>query len=277
MTKLQRSKTELLFESYLTQQKVKFKYEPFGSGEKNPDYRFKKNGATILAEIKEIKETPFDKASKASIAAGGTSFTLSPRDLSDLLRRRIDSACKQLKPHKDKVDYCVVILGKCEGWDEINLDEIFYAMYGDLYLSIPVDLQTGGGEVANARSALTIAGALRKNRPTTKEMYSPHPYLSGVGVVKEFNGFRAYKEKFFRKILQTEKNTGLGPLQALKLLQSCWEKYQHKLPKLYQNETRMFNKVQIDSNPLSTKPLPKEVFNGRWDYVRVPKIIYGEE
>src|SRR5579863_7759598 len=103
----QKTKTEKLFESYLLQQDVAFEYEPFGKQGKNPDYRFHKDKKTIIAEIKEIDETPFQKESGARLAAGlSSAFSFDPKELYDILRRRIDAACQQLKPYQRTADGC---------------------------------------------------------------------------------------------------------------------------------------------------------------------------
>src|SRR4030042_3755951 len=171
-----KSKTELLFEAYLRQCKITYKNEPF-RGSKNPDYLFKHHGKTILVEIKELEETPLDRATNTSLAKGGGTFSLDPGELYRILRRRIDAACRQLKPHGAKVDYCRVILGNKAGSD-LDLDSVFYAMYGDLYLSIPFDIQ-GVGSMAKAESRMKATGSLRKHHPSNKQMYSPHTYLGG--------------------------------------------------------------------------------------------------
>ena len=37
---------------------------------------------------------------------------------------------------------------------------------------------------------------IRKNKPKTKIMYSPHKYVSAVGLIEEFNGLSYYKDRF---------------------------------------------------------------------------------
>lgn len=267
-----KSKTEKLFEAYLAQRSISFEYEPFGPEEKNPDYRFHRNDATVLAEIKEIEETPFQREVNARLAvSSAASFSFDPKELFDLLRRRIDAACKQLKPHQKEADCCVVILGQRDtGLNDIVPDSIFYAMYGDLYLSIPID-PIRGGAVGEATSELKVNGALRKNRPVIRDMYSPHSYLSGVGVVEEFNGQSYYERRFYDKLLK-QYNPPTAE-EMLVYLESEWKKHQKKIPAIYCDKDKMFYRVRMIANPLSNKPLPRDLFNGQWDYVRYPKVI----
>lgn len=267
-----KGRTEKLFESYLNQHSIGFDYEPFGNGGKNPDYRFVKNGKTVLVEIKEIEETPFDKAVKEQLAISPkVSIALDPNELYTLLRRRIDAACKQLKPHEADADACVIILGKKEdGFDGISPDSIFYAMFGDLYLSFPIDPKQGGA-IGEAAAELKVNGALRKNRPTTREMYSLHPYLSAVGVVEEFKGRSEYERKFYNELLK--KHRPPSAEECLKYLSDEWERHQNQIPAIYHDENKMFYRVRMVANPLSTKPLPQHIFNGQWDYARFPKVM----
>lgn len=267
-----KSKTEGLFEAYLSQEAIPFEYEPYGAEEKNPDYRFKKKGKIALAEIKEIEETPFQREANARLAVSNTAaFSFDPKELYDLLRRRIDDACKQLKAHQNEVDACIVILGqKDTGINDVTPDSIFYAMYGDIYLSIPIDPERGGA-VGEATSELKVNGALRKNRMPAREMYSPHPYLSAVGVVEEFNGRSMYEQKFYNQLLKKYKPPTAQ--DCLRYLSEEWEKHQDKIPAMYRDPKKMYYRVRLIANPLSQKPLPRGLFNGRWDQVRYPRVV----
>jgi hypothetical protein len=266
----QKSKTEKSFEAYLSQRRVAFDYEPFGRHEKNPDYRFVKNKKTILVEIKEIGETPFQREAAARLVAHNSgAFSVDPRELYKLLRRRINDAYKQLRPHQSGADGCVIILGQKAPHYEIGPDSIFYAMYGDPYLSFPID-PIRGGAIGEATTELKVNGAVRQNRRSTREMHSPHPYLSAVGVVEEFNGRGYYERKFYEALPKKHRPpTAEG---YLAYLTSEWEKHQDKIPALYR-EDKMFYRVRLVANPLSEKPLPPNIFNGRWDAVRHPTVI----
>lgn len=268
----EKSKTEKLLEAYLAQLNITFEYEPFGEGEKNPDYRFSSDKKVVLAEVKEIEETPFQKEVNARLAANdSSSFSFDPKELTDLLRRRIDAACKQLKAHEKDAGACVVIIGQRDtGLNEVTPDSIFYAMYGDLYLSIPIDAAEGKAN-GEATSELKVNGAVRKNYPVTREMYSPHEYLSGVGVVEEFNGHSYYEKKFYDQLLEKYKPPTAE--ECLKYLESEWEKHQDKIPEMYRDKDKMFYRVRIVANPLSKKPIPPDLFNGEWDEVRYPTVI----
>src|SRR5687767_7171729 len=124
--------TDEQFELYLQQRGIKaFEYEPYGSQDKNPDYLVKTKNAKILVEVKELEKLPLDRAAQGDLKTLKT-FTLDPRVEYDILRRRIDSASKQLKPHSANVDYTIIILGKKDGFD-ISIDTLFYAMFGDPY------------------------------------------------------------------------------------------------------------------------------------------------
>lgn len=269
-----KSRTELLFEAYLGERGISFEYEPFGSGETNPDYRFEKDGVRVLVEVKELEETPFDKALRTGLERHGEhiSFSLDPRDFHNILRRRIDSASKQLKPHENDADCLLILLGKKDpGYQEISTDVLFYTMYGDIYLSFPMDPNTGiAGE---AQSCLKVDGALRKNRPGTGAMYSPHQYISAVGTVQEFNPRSEYERKFYEDLYEKPENRALSAEEGFKMITNAWEKHQKDIPAEFADPNHVSYRVILVANPLSNKILPTGLFAASTDQVLFPKII----
>src|SRR5687768_789399 len=102
MQQNRKTQTDEHLESYFQQEQIAFRYEPFrdkGQSPKNPDYLFEKKGLRVLIENKEIEEIPHDRLipNQAQLLDIG--------GLLNLLRRRVDSASKQLKPYHKTVDY----------------------------------------------------------------------------------------------------------------------------------------------------------------------------
>ncbi len=143
-------------------------------------------------------------------------------------------------------------------------------MYGDLYLSFPIDPERGSA-IGKATSELKVNGALRKNRMPAREMYSPHRYLSAVGIVEEFNGRNMYEGRFYKELLKKHKPPTAE--EGLQYMIEQWEKHQDKIPEPYQNPDQMYYRVRLVANPLSEKPLPRGLFKGKWDQIRYPHVV----
>lgn len=266
--------TELMFESYLQQEGILYDYEPYNEGERNPDYSFKKNGVHILAEVEGILEIPLDRATEHIPPGGVHVGSLDPRDTYNLIRRRIDDASKQLKPHKDDVDYCIIILGKKEGY-MIRKEDLFNSLFGDPVIRIPIDTRTGG-PAANGYLDHRVTGALRKNKPTTKEMYAVHPFVSGVGIIHEFNASSYYQSKLWSKFfgeLEEPEKTHERIVEALERVEKEMQD-ESKIPEIYRDPKRNLYRVEMIVNPLADKPFPEVVFDGQWDNIVTPEVKY---
>jgi len=260
-----------MFESYLRQRGISFKYEPFGDANKNPDYLVRANGKKILFEVKEIEKLPFDIASEGSLKTG-KAFGLNPVVEYNLLRRRIDTASKQLKPYTDQVDYSIIILGKKDGFG-IDIDALFYAMFGDPYISIPIDPSTGGGSMEKSTLEMKVTGSFRKNRPQTKMMYSLHNYVSAVGLIKSFSARSYYQQKIIERYTKSKKYEAMTPEEGYHYLCEMTAKHENLVPGVYSDPSKVLYKLELVTNPLGEKPLPEKLFYSKWDYIRVPKVI----
>lgn len=148
--------TDLWLENYFKQEKITFTYEPFAkkSGQKSPDYLITKANKRILIENKEIEKMPLDTTTTGV-------QTSDPRIYFSLLRSRIDKAAEQLKPYRDQVDYCVVILGKVSGFAISPTRDLFFAMFGDPVIRVPINLKSGK-RTAKPYADLTMTGSLIK-------------------------------------------------------------------------------------------------------------------
>lgn len=266
----ERTTSDLAFEAYLRQRRIPFRHEPFGNAGKSPDYLVEIKGKSILIEVKEIEELPLDKESKKGVRVS----TLDPRDTYNILRDRIKKAGRQLKPYKDLVNYCVVLFGKPCGFTGIGLDNLFYAMYGDPCFAVPINVTTGVGDIRGSRTELKMVGALRRNDPKIRQMDTSRKHISGVGVIKEFNGRDYYKRKLFDQYLKTSRGKVTDRREAFEI---AWEFYEkdHKIPKIYQDPDKMFYKIELINNPLSANPFIERLFNGKWDRIIFPSVVEG--
>lgn len=255
------------FEKYLLQEKLKYKFEPYGAvSGKNPDFLIRTDNLQVLVECKEIEHVVFDDIKGAqSVDADGHWASL---------RTRIDTASKQLKPYADKVDHGVIILGKAKGFAQISINDLHYAMFGNPVIRIPIGTRIGVPP-GKAKFDLKAMGALRKNKPKTREMYFPHNYVSAVGIVIEFGALERHKQDFYDKVFEgfyDKKNPLESQLhEAFDLMEKEWKK--HKVPAEYSDPTKKLYKLLLIINPLSKKPLPKNFFHGNWDEIRLPEVI----
>ena len=194
----------------------------------------------------------------------------------NIVRRRIDAACRQLKPHKDKSDYCVIIIGKQRGID-IEMRDLEWAMFGDPVIRIPLTIHTGepiGKEYFDMR----VKGAFRKNDPTTRQMVFPHPYISGVGIIKELNGYRYYESQIYGKHSRGKYNPTKSLSYQIKRsfinLRNLFRKYKHTIPEIYvKDRSKSIYYVEFISNPLGHNPLPEGFFKGFLDKYQINPIL----
>lgn len=261
--------TDMWFENYLKQEGISFKYEPYGnSSGKSPDYLFEKAGKKILIENKEIEKTPFDNATT------GVQM-LDPTLYFNLLRNRIDKASRQLKPYKDDVDFCVVILGKVSGFP-IFFRDLFWAMYGNPIIRVQINTNTNKVR-EKPYLDLTMTGSMRKNHPTTKQFRAVHDYVSAVGLIKAFKGLAYYEEQVMSPVMAEyyEKNKDKEELVggAFALYSKEWKKAQKNIPAQYQDPNKVYYRLELMANPLSKKVISKEIFTGQWDIVQFPKVV----
>lgn len=269
-----KTQTDLMLENYLQQEQIPFQYEPFGDreqGTRSPDYMFEKVGKKILVENKELEQTLLDKV------IPNTAQSLNLQGGLNLLRRRVDSASKQLKPYQKKVDYCVVLLGKKQGFP-IGITDLFWALYGNPVIRVPIDTITGR-PLRKGYTDLTAMGALRKNHPDTGEMIYVHDYISGVGLITSFNASLYYETTVMDPIMSdfASKQRNL-PLEQqmkafLKYYTKVWGEKKKHIPDRYSNPNKTYYKIEIIANPLSRNPLPNNIFNAEWDVYKLPEIM----
>ncbi len=260
---------DVWFEKYLLQEGLKYEFEPYGgSSGKNPDFLVNSGKLQVLVECKEIEHVVFDDIKGAG--------SVNIEGHWNSLRDKIYRASQQLKPYSDKVDHRVIILGKAKGFAQISINDLHYAMFGNPIIIIPIRT-IAGASTGKAKFDLKAMGALRKNHPQTKTMYSPHEYVSAIGIVREFGALSHYKQEFYDKVLEGfyDKNKPIESQQldeAFKLMQKAWKG--HKIPKEYSDPSKKLYKLLLIVNPLSKRPLPKNLFHGKWDEIRLPQVVY---
>lgn len=221
-------------------------------------------------EVKEIEETPFNKAIAATRHLPGVrTFSLDPRKLYNLLRERIKQAARQLKPYTDRVDHAIVILGFRDQFRDPSLDDLFYAMFGDPVITFQVS-KLSGTTVSGPELQLSYNGQLRKfNRRSGFSVAQHGAYLSGVGLISTVNGLAAYQRRYYSRLKRKLKDARA----FLAYHQQKWKAHQKNIPKAYRNPNRMFGRVEFISNVLGERPLPAGIFNGRFDVFRSPEVI----
>ncbi|MBI4426507.1 MAG: hypothetical protein HY567_02930 [Candidatus Kerfeldbacteria bacterium] len=264
------TKTELELIAYLRSRRIPFKYEPFGDRGKKPDFLITRNHKKILVEVKEIEETPFNKAIAATRHLPGVrTFSLDPRQLYNLLRERIKQAARQLKPYTDRVDHSIVILGFRNQFRDPTLDDLFYAMFGDPVIRFQVS-KLSGAAITDPELELRYNGQLRKFDPKSGLAVAQHgKYLSGVGLVSAVKGLAVYQRRYYSRLKRKLKDAKA----FFDYHQEKWNANQKNIPKAYRNPNRMFGRVEFISNVLGERPLPTGIFNGRFDVFRSPEVI----
>lgn len=260
--------TDLAFEEYLKQRRVKYLFEePHNQKGSVPDYFFTKNNKSVLVECKELEQLPFDKLP-------GGNGTVNLDDELKPLRVKIDAASKQLEPYADDVDHLVILIGKKEG-AAIDFMTLYWAMFGDPVIRIP--LSDDPTKRLKGYSDLKVKGSLRRNDPKTKQMHFPHSYIGDIGLIKGFYGLEFYKKKLFDKHAGNagNKRDDLPKLisEVMEFMDTGWKVYENEIPRYLLNEPKkILYRVQMVINPLSSKPLPLNIFNGRWDETKNPTV-----
>lgn len=261
--------TDTVFENYLLQREISFIFEPEPVRHKTtiPDYSFSKDGKNTVVECEEVLHLPND-----NLKEGVTSLDLN--QMLEPLKRKLYIASKQIKPYSEKYDYSIIILGKKEGWS-IDLREVYWAMFGNPVFRIPID--PTGKKRFKAIPDMQVKGQFRKNDPLTKQMIFPGKYVSGVAIVRIKNGLEHYKSKLYDKYVDSkDEGTDLDKSleQTINFFNNGWEKYKHEIPNIYlKDNDRLIYYVEAISNPFSQKPLPRNIFNGRFDRTIMPKVI----
>src|SRR5580700_2588733 len=89
---------ETFFEQFCTDHKVRWEPVPTkaSSGEKTPDYAIYPNGSKVIAEVKDIQESPTERQQREQLERVGWS-TFGSGKVGDRARDIIGTAAKQLK------------------------------------------------------------------------------------------------------------------------------------------------------------------------------------
>jgi len=259
---------DLRFERYLHQENINsFKFEPFGDGFKNPDYLIN-HGKSVLVEVKEIESIPLDRARGVG--------SMDVMGVAKIMRRKIYEASKQLEPYKEKTDYAIILLGKNKGFD-LNIRDLEWAMFGDPVIRIPLNMESGVPR-GKPYFDMKVKGAMRKNNPITKQMYFPSSYISGVGIIKQINGYSYYLSKLYEKYKRpyNRKEPITKEIRsAFKEYDEIRKKYEKTIPRQYFNDKdKLIYYLDIVANVLSNRPLPKSFFTGKYDRYKIHKVEY---
>lgn len=259
---------DIRLENYLAQQRLSFTFEPFGTASKNPDYLFKKGDKAIIIECKEIEKVLLDNVT------GFGSFDVMAT--ANKLKKRINTATTQIKPHSSNADYSIILLGKTQGYD-LGTQDVYWAMFGAPVIRVPIDL-SNGRPLKEPYSDLTVRGEFRKNKPGTREMIFPHSYISGVGIIREFNGFTHYFRKVHNRLADERINRKAPFREQLKLSLALGDEvlaqHMEEIPEEYRNNReKMIYKVDIVTNPFATNPLPDSIFDSEFDETVIPPVV----
>ncbi len=267
---MNKTSTDLKFEEYLKQRCIKYQFEPYAQPGRIPDYLCEIDGKSILVECEEVESIPLDKV------IPGTSGTVDFDKYIKILRTKIDEGSDQLKPHKDKHDFNVIIIGKKEGFD-LDPNFLMWAMYGDPVIRVPI---SENPQIRNKPYFdMKVMGSMRRNKTGTREMYFPREYISGVGLIYQFNGFQHCKQSLYRKYCTNDESIGGNIEESInnttKFFENDWKKYQDEIPEKFLKDPDAFAyKITVISNSLSSKPLPISIFNYLWDESIQPEVIH---
>lgn len=264
-----KNSSEESFASYLKQEGISvFEYEPYGDGGSNPDFCFQKDGLRVLVEIKQKDAIPIDVVLRSRNSTG----SLDPRTTWDSIRDTIDDACAQLKPRKDDVDFCVIILGRPPNTFAIDEQTLFAAMFGDPKFLIP--LGSNGLKSGDPFWSNKINGALLKNREGTPTPI--HDYVGGVGIVDEFSPYSYFIGKGINEEYERLKRDAIPEdRQTEIIIQRLFDGAIRKayVPGEFQDENNKAYRLTMIINPLSKRPIPLELFSGIWNKIINPKVV----
>ncbi len=259
---------DLRFEHYLYQENISsFEFEPFGNGLKNPDYLICK-GKSVLVEVKEIESIPLDYARDVG--------SMDVMGVAKIMMKKISEAKKQLKPHINKANYAIILLGKTNGFD-LNIRDLEWAMYGDPVFRIQLDVSSGK-TLGKPYFDMKVKGIMRKNNPITKQMYFPLSYISAIGIIKQINGYDYYLRRLYEKYKKPSNKKKEINEEIRSVFQEYDEiknKYEKNIPKQYlNNRNKSIYYLDIIANALSYRPLPRSFFSGEFDRYKIHKVKY---
>jgi hypothetical protein len=175
-----------LFEAYLTDHGVRFKYEPdwsatFGIAvDVNPDFLVDPAQTRVVCEVKQFEST---RVTDRLLRSPGQASYIPPTDEFGPIRSKVRDAAEQLSPFKALGVPLVVVLANPLGSDVgLGFYDVAHALLGNPKVRIPVGPQGPTGapvtEIAEDYGAFISvqADGTRINR---------YPFVSGVVVVHQ--------------------------------------------------------------------------------------------
>jgi len=167
--------TEKLFGEYLQDRGIQGMHEMDSKGTKKPDWYFHYADMRVAVEVKDLFETPLSR----ELARNGRTFAFVDADEEvKQLRRRVDSACVQLKTIS--ADLRIVILGSAL---PIRFESVASAVFGKPVIVIP--LSRDGRPKGQGHTRILPNGSIRQKDPATGLVIRKHPFLSAVGTIRE--------------------------------------------------------------------------------------------
>lgn len=129
---------------------------------KRPDYLPHCGTARIACEVEQF--TPGASALERRLA-GQRTGTASPKEVYGPIRKRVESAAKQLKPLRPLEIPLVVVLANPEGAViDLSVSHVLSALYGNLTYTIPIDPSVGGA-VGDGQFEFGRDGKLTNDHP----------------------------------------------------------------------------------------------------------------
>ena len=264
------NRSESLVATYLLQCGHHFVHEPYGGEKgKNPDFLATMHGKRVLIEVKELSQTALDKRLERDRThdsdTPGVSishpFIIDHKENWATLREDVRRSAKQLVPHAEKVDFCLVLIGCRDGMADPPEERDLYAtMFGDQRFQIRTNQ---AGDVDSTRIVYTASGALLKKEPERQ-------HVSGVGFIKMRQPHDYHQGRYTNHAATIAKLAGLDFDAAWDWAFSIWEQHIPKIPNYAKNPEAVMAFIHAVSNPFAHRPLPAGLLTARWDRTDLP-------
>lgn len=254
---IRKTEGEELFEQYLAENKLKFKFETL-LGRKRPDYLIL-TAPNILVEVEDLGIGDLDKNVRKQLVATGKGSWSNPH-IHNRARDAIEDARKQLAEFKGKYP-CVALIYRTQDsfTSDLNTETILGAMYGDIQI-VWSRLQTG--ETLTTTQFNSKRAKLRKNQATT---------ISAVAILEKIKPFN----HLFTKPLSEYMRTIDLKKTSDKLYQALIEEKASEIENLYPNINLHLEipRLRIIHNMHAIYKLPVGIMGGKYDQ----EICFNEQ
>jgi hypothetical protein len=256
--------SERLFEDFLSASGLtQFCFEPQQDGTlKRPDYSLRVLSTEILFEVKQFDATPEDFE-----RTGGA------YDPYRVIREKIEAARKKFKD-LDRFCCCLVLYNNNKPLVDLHWQFIYAAMFGNLSIRMPVNVQTGIADPEQAEQAFNTGGKMFRYRNGV-QIAPQNQTIGSILVLEHYNiGMQRFENAMKRK----EESLG----RSLEL-EEFWAEIERARGTSLDVSALTQPRVVVHENPFAKIPLPRELFRGPYDERyggdegRIRRVFCGEQ